>query len=198
MFEKLSKFLKIFKFQANATLKDGTEIIIDGNLDVDVKVYVVTSDGEIPLPDGEYELGDPYSGYIITVENGIITNVLEPVEEEEPAEETEAETEAETEDDPSVSFEEQIASIQEQIKEIIERLNNLESNDSDLSKESEELKKSNEELKKQNTEFSAQISEFEKVLENTKGAEPLKKKTETESSLFNFNNPRLQVIRGKK
>lgn len=85
MFEKLSKMLKIFKFSATSRLKDGTSLFIDGNLEEGTKIYVITSEGNIPLPDGTYELED---GMMIAVEEGVITSVQEPVgeEEETPAE----------------------------------------------------------------------------------------------------------------
>jgi len=179
MFDKLSKMLKIFKFAANAVLKDGTEILIDGNLDIGVNIYVVTSDGDQPLPDGEYELGAPYDGYIVVVEGGVISNVLEPVEDE-PVEE-EAPVEAEDEEAPTedptdeISLEDQITSINEKLNSILERLEALETSNADLTKE-------NEELKKQNENFSAQVDDFHKKLEGTNGAEPIKKKTDTENT----------------
>ena len=184
MFDKLSKMLKIFKFAANAVLKDGTEILIDGNLDIGVNIYVVTADGDQPLPDGEYELGAPYEGYIVVVEGGVISNVLEPVEDE-PVEDTPEEAPVEAEDEETetpteeptdeISLEDQIISINEKLTSILERLEALELSNADLSKE-------NEELKKQNENFSAQVDGFQKKLEITNGAEPIKKKTDVDNT----------------
>jgi hypothetical protein len=77
MYEKLLKLLKVH-LAGELTLKDGTSIIVDGDLAVGVKVSVQGPDGIIPLPAGSYELE---SGQIITVdENGTITDIVEQVE----------------------------------------------------------------------------------------------------------------------
>ena len=55
MIEKLIKLLKI-KLEGELVLKDGTPIIVDGDLAVGANVSVQSPDGVIPLPDGSYEL----------------------------------------------------------------------------------------------------------------------------------------------
>lgn len=79
-----------------------------------------------------------------------------------------------------------VNSLSDLVNDLIKRVDAIEGSSSDLSKQ-------NEELKKQNEKFSSQIGEFEKKLENTKGAEPIKKKVE--ESAFNYSNKRLQVMK---
>ena len=74
MLEKLIKLLKI-KFEGTLTLLDGTPIVLDGELDKGVGIMLQSSSGRlIDLPTGSYELS---SGEIISVENGIIVDVVE-------------------------------------------------------------------------------------------------------------------------
>jgi len=74
--EKILKFLKIH-FASSLTLKDGTPLSVDGNFETGAKVSVVTTDGEIPLPDGEYQCED---STIIIVKDGIIMDIVSPGE----------------------------------------------------------------------------------------------------------------------
>ena len=74
MLEKILKILKIH-FQTNLTLLDGTPLKIDGEFDTGVNIYVVTEDGEIPLPEGEYKLSDES---IILVKDGLIYDIIQP------------------------------------------------------------------------------------------------------------------------
>lgn len=74
MLEKLLKLLKI-KFEGELTLKDGTPIILDGELGVGVSIMVQAPDGKtMDLPDGSYDLS---TGEVITVENGLVIDVIE-------------------------------------------------------------------------------------------------------------------------
>lgn len=194
MFQKLSKMLGLYKFAANATLKDGTEILIDGDLDIGVKVFVVTQDGDQPLPDGEYELGAPYEGNIIIIENGQISDVLEPEApaEEAPVDETDDENkELAEEDEKTLEYE----ALDERITKLEEIVSELLISQEDLKKENDDLKSSNETLKKENTEFSSEINTFKEKLEKMNGAEPLKKKKVEITDEFLSSSTRLQAIK---
>ena len=96
MFEKLLKIFKVHFIQ-ELTLEDGTPIRIDGNLDLGVAVYVLTTDGEISMPDGDYKLS---TGEIITVKGGLINDVIEvpaePTDEPMSVDAMEVEAHAET------------------------------------------------------------------------------------------------------
>ena len=186
MFEKISKLFKIYKFSANAILKDGTEIRFDGNLDVGVSVYVQTADGEQPLPDGEYPLGGDLEGTSIVVQDGQVTDILEtvaevPVEEAPAAEQSEEEPIVEQSVEEATDFSETIENLQKSIDELNERISGLEKANQNLSKENETLKQSN-------TDFSEQIKEFELKLEKTNGATPLKKNVDANQGSTNFSS----------
>lgn len=202
MFNKLSKILKIYKFAAQGKLKDGTEIFIDGDLTAGTKVYVITGEGNLPLPDGTYELED---GMIITVMDGAITDIQDAVvEPEQPVDqpvdqqmetedndEQDLETDVENEDDTELSVDDKVNLLTEQMSEIMKRIEALESSNADLSKE-------NEDLKKQNENFSKEVDEFKLKLEKTNGADPLKKKVVNEDTTYNYSNKRLQALKNFK
>ena len=82
MFEKIKSLLKITKFSGTITLLDGTQVIVDGSVEVGSKVYVSLPDAAEPvvLPDGEYPLED---GSIMVVTEGIISDI-KPKEEPQP------------------------------------------------------------------------------------------------------------------
>ena len=76
MLNKLLKLLKI-RFSGELLLKDGTPIIVSGDLAVGVQVQVNGPDGVMDLPDGSYELE---GGDIITVQAGVVTDIVSQVE----------------------------------------------------------------------------------------------------------------------
>ena len=78
MLNKIMKLLKI-RFASSLLLKDGTPLELDGDLDTGVRVNVVTTDGNIPLPDGEYQLEDMT---IFMVKDGLVTDIIKPGEVE--------------------------------------------------------------------------------------------------------------------
>jgi outer membrane biosynthesis protein TonB len=103
MFEKIKSLLKITKFSGTITLLDGTQVIVDGSVEVGSKVYVSLPDSDEPvvLPDGEYPLED---GSIMVVTEGIISDI-KPKEEPQPETEVEVETEMVEEPQPEVEVE---------------------------------------------------------------------------------------------
>lgn len=82
MINKIMKFLKIH-FVSQCNLKDGTPLELSGDLETGVNVSVITTDGAVALPDGEYQLDDMT---IIMVKDGIVMDVIEPSTPEEPTE----------------------------------------------------------------------------------------------------------------
>ena len=81
--EKIMKFLKIH-FSSTVNLIDGTSLQIEGDLNTGSKVSVITQDGNIALPDGEYKLEDES---IIITKDGIIMDIIKAdVEAEAPVE----------------------------------------------------------------------------------------------------------------
>lgn len=74
---------------AQMKLADGVTILEFDSLEVGKEVFIVSENGNVPLPMGEYELED---GNILEVyEDGIIGEVKSKEEEAEPIEEPEAE-----------------------------------------------------------------------------------------------------------
>jgi hypothetical protein len=72
MIDKVLKFLKIH-FSSVITLRDGTPVELSGTLETGVNAYLITPDGNIAMPDGEYCLSDET---IILIKDGIVMDVL--------------------------------------------------------------------------------------------------------------------------
>jgi len=195
MFAKLKEALGLVKFQANAKLKDGTELVIEGDLTEGVAVFVVTDEGNIPLPDGSYELED---GQLITVLDGLITEVSDaPVEDEEPVEEeAEVDPDTETEPDTEVSLEDKIIAIEERLSKLEEKLTDVEASADKSKQENEDLKKNNEDLSKDNDTLTEKVDEFETQLSKMDGAKPVsKKKSESTINLSDDVSNRMRAIK---
>lgn len=79
IFDAFKTLFKTFIFEATAKLIDGKDIRIDGNLESGSKVYLITEETEIPMPDGEWTLED---GTVINTVGGMIEEVKEPDPEE--------------------------------------------------------------------------------------------------------------------
>jgi chromosome segregation ATPase len=189
MFNKLKTMLGLIKFQANSKLVDGTEILIEGDLSEGTKVFVITEEGNIPLPDGTYELEDGKT--IISVAEGLITDVSE--KPEEPVEEVPTEAAEIPAETPEVEVEVAPATdVEAKLKELEDKLASLEEKVNSLSASSEEIKNQNEKLEKSNLDLSEdkqklveKVSEFEAKLSKIDGAEPAKKS----NSNVGFNVP---------
>jgi hypothetical protein len=134
---------------AQARLADGTTVIEAEVFEAGAEVFIVTEEGNVPVPVGEYEME---GGELILVveEEGIIAEIKEKVEETEEEEEAPA-PEAETE-----VVEEEMSEETRQPKKTIESIIK-----ETLFSEIEKIKAENEELKaelaalKNATELSA-------------------------------------------
>jgi hypothetical protein len=134
---------------AQARLLDGTTVIEAEVFEAGMEVFIVTEEGNVPMPVGEYEME---GGELILVveEKGIIAEIKEKVEETEEEEEAPA-PEAETE-----VVEEEMSEETRQPKKTIESIIK-----ETLFSEIEKIKAENEELKaelaalKNATELSA-------------------------------------------
>jgi molybdopterin converting factor small subunit len=134
---------------AQARLLDGTTVIEAEVFEAGMEVFIVTEEGNVPMPVGEYEME---GGELILVveEEGIIAEIKEKVEETEEEEEAPA-PEAETE-----VVEEEMSEETRQPKKTIESIIK-----ETLFSEIEKIKAENEELKaelaalKNATELSA-------------------------------------------
>ena len=63
---------------ATATLTDGTVIEYEGELAIGTAIFVQTAEGNIPAPDATHEVE---GGLLVTTVDGIVTEIVEPVEE---------------------------------------------------------------------------------------------------------------------
>jgi hypothetical protein len=70
--KKINKLLGLYKFNSYKVAKTGEEIISDGDLAVGEPIYVITSNGQLPAPDGEYELEDTTK---IKIEDGKVKEI---------------------------------------------------------------------------------------------------------------------------
>jgi hypothetical protein len=102
-------------------LADGVTILEFDSLEVGKEIFVVSENGNVPLPMGEYELED---GNILEVyEDGIIGEVKSKEEEQPPLEEVEPEMPVEASVEPQQSVKKVIKStIEEQHFAEIEKL----------------------------------------------------------------------------
>lgn len=101
---------------ASAELVDGTQVEVDGELEVGKVLSVVTEEGLIPAPNSIHETTD---GTLITVGEG---GLIESIEEKE-AEATEVVEDTETE--VEVSLEEEVPTLEEEETETADLLSSI-------------------------------------------------------------------------
>jgi hypothetical protein len=99
-------FAKIEKFES-AKLKDGTEIMWDGDLSEGAALMVVTDGNQMPAPDATHELED---GTMITTVGGLVTKIE--------GEKTETEVEVEMADDSMAKIEERMAACESKMADM--------------------------------------------------------------------------------
>lgn len=198
IFDKLLTFLKIQKFSSQIQLLDGTLIQIDGVLgDKDVPVSLITSDGNIPLPDGEYPLAGDYEGSILIVENGIIVDIKKLNEDDEPdVDDTKTpETELKEPDVNDTTPDEEPTDEPTETGE----LSDLKTKINDIFDILEKMLKRIEVLEVGNVEDKEELSKMKEMFKKLDGAEPVKKNIKNNiSSAVEVKSPYYNVIREKK
>ncbi len=102
---------------ATAELTDGTIIEWEGELAVGTSIFVQTGEGLIPAPDATHEVT---GGMLVTTEEGVVTEIVEP--------EVEAKEEEEMSEDVPAEFAslEAFNSLVTRFEEAVEKLNALE------------------------------------------------------------------------
>jgi hypothetical protein len=70
--KKLNKLLGLYKFNSYKIAESGEEIITEGELKVGEPIYIINKDGQIPAPDGEFELDDTTK---ITIKDGMVQKI---------------------------------------------------------------------------------------------------------------------------
>lgn len=76
---KINRLLGLYKFNSYKIAETGEEIISEGELAVGEPIYVITSNGQLPAPDGEYELEDTTK---IKIEDGKVKELKYDMENE--------------------------------------------------------------------------------------------------------------------
>ncbi len=120
---KDGKIAAINEVFVDAKLVDGTQIKVEGDSVVEgAKVVVVTEEGEIPAPDGVHELE---GGMKVETKEGVIVDVEEKVEEEEPKIEIEVGSEGMKE--LYSLLEDMMKKVSDKMKKMEEKMSSIES-----------------------------------------------------------------------
>lgn len=174
-------------FQVNLAqmkLEDGITIVEAESFEPDYSVGIVTADGIVPMPVGEYKLED---GKILVVAvEGIIAEVKEAEAEEAPMEEAPVEINVEAEAEPQAPSPKRI--VESVSKETffaeIEKLR------TELSAQISEVKAENEALKAEKEVLEVKLNAQEE------GAEPIVQNPEPEEKVegFSFGQNRPETI----
>lgn len=69
---KINKLLGLYKFNSYKIKESGNEIITEGDLSIGEPIYIINKDGQIPAPDGEFELDDTTK---ITIKDGLVQKI---------------------------------------------------------------------------------------------------------------------------
>lgn len=69
---RINKLLGLHKFNSYKIKENGNEIITEGDLSVGEPIYIINKDGQIPAPDGEFELEDTTK---ITIKDGLVQKI---------------------------------------------------------------------------------------------------------------------------
>lgn len=157
---------------ATAELTDGTIIEWEGELAVGTTVFVQTGEGLIPAPDATHEVT---GGMLVTTEEGVVTEIVEP--------EVEAKEEEEMSEDVPAEFAslEAFNSLVSRFEEAVEKLNSLE----------EKLTNNEEAFSAMKEAFGKTVDLVEKVAdlpseEPTKEPAKLSKKEERFANIANI------------
>jgi hypothetical protein len=75
---KINKLLGLHNFNSYKIAESGQELISEGSLSVGEPVYIITDNGQLPAPNGEYELTDTTK---IKIEDGKVQKIEYDMEE---------------------------------------------------------------------------------------------------------------------
>jgi hypothetical protein len=180
----------VLGFQVNLAqmkLEDGVTIIEAEEFAPEFSVGIVTADGVVPMPIGEYTLED---GMVLVVAvEGIIAEVKEATAEEETAPEVEVEVEAKAAPQAPAP----------QAKRVVESVSKetffaeIEKLKTELSLQINEVKAENESLKKEKEALEVKLNSQEE------GAEPIVQNPESAEKVqgFSFGQNRPETIQDK-
>jgi len=154
--------MKKFKFEIQAKLSDGTDIVFDGEFMVGTPVFVIDADGnKIPAPDAEHELE---GGQKFKTEGGVITEIMV---EEIPSEEVIVEELKE--DKPEMKFvsDEEFLALVQTVQELQAKMDEVYAMKEgfELSKEQKlaeiELEKTNKKIEVKESKFDSMYRKIE-------------------------------------
>lgn len=154
---------------AQARLADGVTVLEAEAFEAGMEVFIVTEEGNVPLPVGEYEMeGGEY--ILVVEEEGIIAEIKEKVEETPEEEEMPAEEEA------AAPMEEEMSEETRQPKKTIESIikETLFSEVEKLKAENDELKAELSRMKEEATNLSAEVKPIVYNPENEQKADTFK------------------------
>jgi hypothetical protein len=77
--KKINRLLGLYDFNSYKIAETGEELISEGELTVGNDIYVITDNGQLPAPDGEYELEDTTK---IKIEDGKVKELKYDMENE--------------------------------------------------------------------------------------------------------------------
>jgi len=69
---KINKLLGLYKFNSYKVAEKGDELITEGELAIDEPIYIITDNGQLPAPDGEFELDDTTK---IKIKDGLVQEI---------------------------------------------------------------------------------------------------------------------------
>mgnify|MGYP003132253028 CR=1 FL=1 len=170
---------------AQMKLEDGLTIVESDSFSAEESIVIVTEDGKVPLPEGDYKLED--GRMLVVKEEGVIFEIKEEEKEEEVAEEVEEEAKSEEEE----YMEKETSNATP--KKIVESITK-----ESFFSEIEKLKEENESLKKELEDLKLSSVEKTEEIKEEKTEEKTEETTEVELSVEEEVNPIVHNPENKK
>jgi hypothetical protein len=170
-----------------ATLKDGTIIKYDGELAQGTALIAVTPEGEIPIPDGTYEMED---GTMVTTAAGLISEIVPPSKMNED----------EAFSEKMKPYDERMGKMEESLKTLVDLATRQNESFEAVTKENKEMKEALGKQDEVNETILKGLEKFSKA-PSGKAAEikknPLKKDDDAQDPLENQVETMMAVLESK-
>lgn len=153
---------------AQMKLMDGLTIVESESFEAEDSISIITEDGKVALPEGDYELED--GRLLVVKQEGVIFEVKEKEEEEKKEEEVEEVVEEETKSEEKEEYSEEGKTPKKVIESITKEsffteIEKLKTENEDLKKELEDLKLSANNKSEETTTEKTEEVEAEKTEE---------------------------------